>query len=132
VAGQGPLQGIAAGLAALRGRADVAYVSSCDVPLLRAAFVARMLELLGDADIVVPEAAGRQHPLAGVYRLSILPVARRLLGRGQRRLLALLDEVRTRVVGPDAIRTADPELASLRNINTPEDLQRLVDRTSRT
>src|SRR3954452_13941182 len=28
--GPGPLQGLAAGLAALRGRADAAYLSSCD------------------------------------------------------------------------------------------------------
>src|SRR5262249_15320698 len=37
--GCGPLQGLAAGLAALRGRADAAYLSSCDVPFLRPAFV---------------------------------------------------------------------------------------------
>src|SRR5947209_18374683 len=41
----GPLQGIAVGLAALVGRADAAYVSGCDVPLLRPAFVRRLVEL---------------------------------------------------------------------------------------
>src|SRR5690349_7691008 len=35
--GRGPLQGLAAGLEALTGRADAAYLSSCDVPLLRPA-----------------------------------------------------------------------------------------------
>src|SRR5579871_5360740 len=30
--GRGPLQGLAAGLQALRGLADAAYLSSCDVP----------------------------------------------------------------------------------------------------
>ena len=37
--GRGPLQGLAAGLAALGGRAERAYVSSTDVPLLHPAFV---------------------------------------------------------------------------------------------
>src|SRR5262249_12531540 len=37
--GRGPLQGLAAGLAALRGRAEAAYLSSCDVPFLQPAFV---------------------------------------------------------------------------------------------
>src|SRR5438552_17509333 len=37
--GRGPLQGLAAGLGALEGRADAAYVSSCDVPFLHPAFV---------------------------------------------------------------------------------------------
>src|SRR5258707_10287503 len=41
--GRGPLQGLAAGLNALRSRADVAYVSSCDVPFLQPAFVRRMI-----------------------------------------------------------------------------------------
>ena len=37
--GRGPLQGLAAGLAAVAGDAEVAYVSSTDVPLLHPAFV---------------------------------------------------------------------------------------------
>src|ERR1051326_5390008 len=42
--GRGPLQGLAAGLGALAGRADAAYVSSCDVPLLGAEFVRRLID----------------------------------------------------------------------------------------
>src|SRR5215207_7228647 len=42
--GRGPLQGIAAGLAALQGRAELAYVSAVDVPLLEPAFVRRVVE----------------------------------------------------------------------------------------
>jgi molybdopterin-guanine dinucleotide biosynthesis protein A len=46
VAGEGPLAGLAAGLAALAGRADVMYLSACDVPLLEPAFVRRVVSLL--------------------------------------------------------------------------------------
>ena len=45
VADRGPLAGLAAGLAALGGRADAAYLSACDAPLLSAAFVRRMVAL---------------------------------------------------------------------------------------
>ena len=38
--GAGPLGGLAAGLAALEGKADAAYLSSCDVPFLKPEFVA--------------------------------------------------------------------------------------------
>jgi len=127
VAEQGPLQGMAAGLAALQGRADAAYISSCDVPLLRPAFVSRMLDLLGDADIVVPDVEGRHHPLAGVYCLSILPVVHELLSAGRRRPFFLFDRVRTRIVGPHELRPADPELISLHNINTQEEYERLLE-----
>ncbi|MBI4242264.1 MAG: NTP transferase domain-containing protein, partial [Candidatus Rokubacteria bacterium] len=34
IEGEGPLRGMAAGFAALQGKADAAFVSSCDVPLL--------------------------------------------------------------------------------------------------
>src|SRR5918911_5539062 len=37
--GRGPLQGLAAGLAAIGERAEAAYVSSTDAPLLHPAFV---------------------------------------------------------------------------------------------
>src|SRR5262245_49311926 len=63
---RGPLQGLAAGLAALRGQADAAYLSSCDVPLLRPAFVRRMIDLMGDAAVCVPDVGGYRHPLAAV------------------------------------------------------------------
>ncbi len=38
-AGLGPLEGLFCGLSALRPRVDAAYVSGCDVPLLRPQFV---------------------------------------------------------------------------------------------
>jgi len=39
-----------AGLEALHGQAKAAYVSSCDVPFLRPAFVRRLIELLAGHD----------------------------------------------------------------------------------
>ena len=41
--GRGPLQGLAAGLTALAGTADAAYLTSCDVPFLQPAFVRRLI-----------------------------------------------------------------------------------------
>ena len=38
-AGKGPLQGIAAGLAALAGQAETAFVASTDLPFLHPAFI---------------------------------------------------------------------------------------------
>src|SRR5205085_6728886 len=64
--GRGPLQGLAAGLRALAGRADAAYASSCDVPFLRPPFVRRLIDLLGDRHICVPRVGDCHHPLAAV------------------------------------------------------------------
>src|SRR4051794_24121870 len=93
--GRGPLQGLAAGLGALRG-AEAAYASSCDVPFLSPAFVRRMIELLGDHVIAVPDVGGYRHPLAAVYRVTVLPVVERLLAEDRLRPAFLFDQVPTR------------------------------------
>src|SRR5258708_33127256 len=54
--GKGPVQRIAAGLAALAGQADTAFVTSTDLPFLHPAFVGRVLRVLG-APGAGPEAA---------------------------------------------------------------------------
>src|SRR5438445_6372059 len=87
--GRGPLQGLAAGLAALRGQVEAAYLSSCDVPLLRPAFVRRMIDLLDDREICVPYIDGYHHPLAGVYRLGIVDRVVRLLAENRLRTVFL-------------------------------------------
>lgn len=119
--GRGPLQGLAAGLKALGGKADAAYLSSCDVPFLKPAFVKRMIELLGDRAICVPKVGEFHHPLAAVYRVEVLPVARRLLTENRLRPVFLFDAVPTRIVEASELADIDPDFQSLRNLNTPED-----------
>jgi molybdopterin-guanine dinucleotide biosynthesis protein A len=124
--GRGPLQGLAAGLAALPGQTDAAFVSSCDVPLLRPAFVRRMIDLIGDADVCVPRIDGRPHPLAAVYRVNVLDAARALLLEDRRRLMDLFERVPTRLVDANELRDADPTLESLININTPQEYDKAL------
>jgi molybdopterin-guanine dinucleotide biosynthesis protein A len=119
--GRGPLQGLAAGLAALQGAADAAYVSSCDVPFLRPALIRRLIDLLGDASICVPRVGEHHHPLAAVYRLNVVDAVARLLGQDRLRPFFLYESVPTRVVQADELADVDPGCASLRNLNTPED-----------
>ena len=56
--GLGPVQGLAAGLAAAAGLADVAFVCSTDLPFLHPAFVRRVLRAADDgADVGLPSPA---------------------------------------------------------------------------
>ncbi|HZT79488.1 MAG TPA: molybdenum cofactor guanylyltransferase [Gemmataceae bacterium] len=121
--GRGPLQGLAAGLTALRGRADAAYVSSCDVPFLRPAFVRRLIDLLGDHLICVPRVGDYHHPLAAVYRLEVADAVNRLLAEDRLRPFFLFQAVPTRVVEAAELADADPTFQTLRNLNTPEDYE---------
>ena len=124
--GRGPLEGLAAGLAALRGGADAAYLSSCDVPFLRPAFVRRLIEMLGEHAICVPHVGGYHHPLAAVYRIEVLGAVKKLLSENRMRPVFLFDAVPTRVVDAAELIDMDPALESLRNLNTPEDYERAV------
>jgi molybdopterin-guanine dinucleotide biosynthesis protein A len=124
--GRGPLQGLAAGLAALTGRVDAAYVSACDVPFLRPAFVRRLIDLLGKHFICVPRVGEYRHPLAAVYRLDVLPAVNQLLCANRLSPLLLFEAVPTRVVGPAELSDVDPTFSTLRNLNTPEDYETAV------
>lgn len=121
--GRGPLQGLAAGLSALRGQAEAAYLSSCDVPFLQPTFVRRVIELLGDQWICVPRTHAYHHPLAAVYRLEVAEVVERLLAANRLRPVFLFEEVPTRVVEGHELTDVDPALQSLRNLNTPEEYE---------
>ncbi len=118
---RGPLQGLATGLRVLAGRADAVYVTGCDVPLLVPAFVNRMFELLGDFDIAVPFDGQHHHPLAAVYRPTVLAHVQRLLDTDRMRPRFLFDEVRTREVPIDELRAVDPQISTLENLNYQED-----------
>jgi len=118
---RGPLEGLRAGLKALPDSVDAAYITSCDVPLLEPAFVTRMVELLGDYDIAVMEIDGFPHPLSAVYRRDVLPHVEALLEKDRLRPVFLFDTVRTRRVRPEEMISVDPQLRTLRNLNTRED-----------
>jgi len=118
---RGPLEGLRAGLKALPATVDAAYVTSCDVPLLVPAFVERMIALRADDDIAVMEIDGFSHPLSAVYRRATLPRIEALLAEDRLRPAFLFEAVRTRRVKPEEMVVADPQLATLRNLNTRED-----------
>jgi molybdenum cofactor guanylyltransferase len=120
---RGPLQGIATGLRTIGDRIDAVYVTACDVPHLRPAWIDRMFSLLGDFDAAVPNDGQRLHPLAAVYRPSVLPTIEKLLAADRLRPVFLFDEVPTRVVPAADIRPVDPQLATLENLNSPEEYQ---------
>ena len=117
-----PSKASLAGLRAVQGRAHAAYVSATDVPLLQPAFVRFLVEALSeDVDAVVPRVGERMHPLAAVYRASLLPLVERLIAEERMRATDLLAAVRVYWLTETELRSVDPDLDSLRNLNTPED-----------
>jgi molybdopterin-guanine dinucleotide biosynthesis protein A len=128
VEGRGPLQGLAAGLAAVE--TERAFVSSTDTPLLQPVFVRRVLRALDDdVDVALPHAHGYPQPLAAAYRVALRDVIERRLAASQARLGELFADCRVRRLGEaellaDAeLAAADPALDSLVNLNEPADYE---------
>jgi molybdopterin-guanine dinucleotide biosynthesis protein A len=118
---RGPLEGIYGGLNALQDQADAAYATACDVPLLVPAFIERLSTLLGEHDVVVPVEGHYHHPLAAIYRTRVVPEIKQLLNAQQLRPVFLYERVATQRVPVELLRDVDPNLLTLRNINTPEE-----------
>jgi molybdenum cofactor guanylyltransferase len=127
--GLGPVQGIAAGLAALAGRAEVAFVSSTDMPFLHPAFVRRVLRAAEEADVGLPVARGYPQPLAAAYRTALAPVAGELVAAQRLRPAFLFEECTVTRLDEAALRAdpvlaaLDPGLDSVVNVNEPADYQ---------
>lgn len=129
--GRGPLQGLAAGLAAIGDRAEVAYVSSTDVPLLHPVFVRRVVSALGaQVDVVLPEVGGYRQPLSAAYRTGLLSTVEELIAADRMRPSFLFERSRVLHLGEaellqnGALGRLDPALASVSNLNEPSDYQR--------
>ena len=124
--GLGPLAGLAAGLTALSDVVDAAYASSCDVPLLRPAFMRAIIERLDEFDLVIPREDRYHHPLAAVYRTTLGERCAALLTEGRRRPLELVRTSRSCEIDINDLRSVDPDLHSLRNANTPDEYAALL------
>lgn len=128
--GRGPLQGLAAGLAVIGDRAEVAYASSTDVPLLHPAFIRRVIGgFAADIDVVLPEIHGFRQPLSAAYRTSLLPEVEGLVAADKLKPAFLFE--RSRVLRLDdaamlrdgKLAAVDPDLDSVRNLNEPSDYE---------
>ncbi len=124
---RGPLQGLAAGLAAIGARAEVVYVTGVDAPLLHPALVRHVLaSLRPQDDVALPHAHGFAQPLAAAYRAAIVgPLIDALLAEDSLGTGSLMRRCRVRhldaaaLLADPAVAALDPDLDSLANLNEP-------------
>ncbi len=130
--GLGPLQGLAAGLNAVADEKTTAFVCSVDMPFLHPQFVRRVLASMDDVDVALPHVHGHRQPLAAGYRTELGERITAMIAEGARTPGQLFDQVKVRplseedlLADPDLARL-DPQLASVRNLNTPEDYEQAL------
>jgi molybdopterin-guanine dinucleotide biosynthesis protein A len=120
--GLGPLAGMLAGLREAKERH--VWVVGCDLPDVEPALGGLLRALALDYDAVVPRPDEEPEGVCALYRRDLWPRIDALLQSGERSIKSLLDRSSVRYVGSDELRTADRELRSFRNINTPADYER--------
>jgi molybdenum cofactor guanylyltransferase len=116
--------------------ARLAFVTSCDVPLLRREVVRLLIDVAAASDAVwtIPIVHGHGQVLVSVMRVAALPQIEAWLATGRRDLRGLCMEMArndprsVREVTEEACRAVDPTLESFDDIDTPEDFQRLQSR----
>ncbi len=127
VPAEGPLRGLAVGLALAERWARRAFVCATDVPFVSHEYVRALDALAQGYELTLVEDAGHLHPLAAIYETSLHREASALLEAGTFRTLELVRRCRTRVVTRElllrdaALRRVDPELHALDNLNTEAD-----------
>lgn len=122
---RGPAAGIAAGLAPCRTTYTV--VVACDTPLIDPELLSFLLERGRERDGAIPRVDGRLRPTIAVYRTTAMRSAcERTLAAGDGSLRAAVDALDVATVSEDAV-LRKVDRASLLDVNTPADLDRLRD-----
>jgi molybdopterin-guanine dinucleotide biosynthesis protein A len=127
----GPLVALVRGLDALGERASHVFVCGTDHPRLAASVIARLNDLAQGHDAAVATIGGRPQLLCAVFRTAIRDRAHALVGRGQRSMRALAEQLDVRAVTAEEllddplVTRDDPALDSFVDVDTPEDLRKL-------
>lgn len=121
---EGPLAGVIAGLEAVP--TGWALVASCDAPLFQSPLLALLAGRRTEAvQAVLADVDGRLQPFPAVVSRSSLPRLRAAFEAGERRIGRVFEQLPHVPVPEATLRSADPQLLSFRNVNSPADLAAL-------
>jgi len=122
---QAPIVGL---YTALRlSQRDRVLILSGDLPLMKPEVLGLLVEEF-EEPVTVISAGERLHPLVGVYSKALYPVVEEYLKIGRRSLIDLIRSLKFKTVGEERVRAVDPDLSSLMNMNTKEDLSLIRER----
>ena len=127
--GAGPLPAIALGLRELALDCQAAFVSACDTPLIHKGIIQAILSKLAEHDLAMVREGQWYHPLAAVYRTSLVETIEEMLAARIQRPIDLAERVNSAFLDVEELRSIDPQLHGLRNINTREQYFELLRET---
>jgi len=102
-----------------------AFFVACDIPFIKKELIEILLDSVEPGiDIVIPETSKGVEPLCSVYSKRCFKPIEEQLEKKSLKIQRVLQKVRVKKIPEDILRTIDPDLVSLYNINTPDDLAR--------
>ena len=127
----GPLEGIRAGL--LESRAEYSFVCAGDMPFVNSRVVDLLFEKANGHDAALPKSEdGKFEPLHAVYSKKMISEIEKAFENGRCSVLTPVFEMKDVVfVEVSEIRKIDPELRTFANINTIEEMQRIIELSSK-
>lgn len=119
-AGEGPLAGVHAGLVAATH--SIVWLVGCDQPFLSETAASLLIDRMdtGAYQASLPIIGGRPQPLHAIYRKELSGITESLLIAGERRLLALLDNVEWCGIEELEFTKLGISLHFARDVDTPE------------
>jgi molybdopterin-guanine dinucleotide biosynthesis protein A len=120
--GAGPLAGIDAALAELGDDEEAAVCVAGDMPFLSGPALELLRDGRPEAAALVATSGGHAEPLFARYGRACAPIIAEALATGRYKAHALLERLSVSWLSETDLRALDPELLTLANVNTPEDL----------
>jgi molybdopterin-guanine dinucleotide biosynthesis protein A len=124
IKGLGPIGGIHTGLETISD--DAGFFVACDMPYLNEHLLRYMVTLKEDFDAVIPRVGRMVEPLHALYTKQCLPAIRESIDSRLYQAMRFFHKIRVRYVEEEELRSIDPQLRFLFNINKPEDLRGLI------
>ncbi len=116
------LTGIHAGISRISN--DYAFVVPCDTPFLQPSMVQLLLnEIKPELDVVVPFFDGHYQPLCAIYSKRCIAAIEVQLERDDFKIIDLFNDMEVKIITLEQLKTADPEMLSFFNVNTPAALK---------
>ena len=121
---KGALGGIHAGL--FHATREKAFFAACDMPFLNPEFIKAMIDLADRYEIVVPSPLDGLQPLHAVYPRKCLPVIEKLFSQDKLKIIGFYPGYTIHKIPPDVLATFDPEGKMFSNVNSLDELRKVL------
>jgi molybdopterin-guanine dinucleotide biosynthesis protein A len=118
---KGSLGGIYSGL--LFAENNSIFVVACDMPFLNIPLLKYIISFFQDYDVVIPKINNFFEPLHAIYSKKCIKPIKKLIDENNLKIVDFFKDVNVKFVKKNEIEKFDPDLLSLFNINTLEDLK---------